>query len=566
MKSYKLIIIATSIFAGLLSCEKDKLIDEEEQNLETRLLVSSDTLVFKGSEKKKLILSTEPASETDFQILTSPEWIVVTPNSGTIKSNEIEISINSNFKDLDPGLYIDQLIIGSSIGNKTVILKGSVKEQFAYTITDSINYPFYKNKEHILIQNQGNIRINYTLSSASPSIQLSTESGEIAPGEESQILVSLKRDLLEEELYSNEIYVAINEIQDTIAVNIGGFEQGMYYFDERPIDAEYSKMTDQIVYITENSNLYIYNIKPNTTKSIELPFLPTCVSISPDGSKAVIGHDLNITYVDLITEEIIKTLPVSCKAADIVLGSNGWAYVFPENRLDYYKDLRISCLNLNVPDPDEKFHLGWPIGENQRAKLHPSGDFIFSSTTHLDPLSITKFDIKEGVAKELHSVSTDRVDSFVDNGGLWISEDGIHLFTPDRDIFKTSDNQDQSLEFTGTLNLKSYTTHDLPLIQGLDHSSYNSNIYVILTGPGSWEYHQDPNILVYDSNSMNFKNKIKLKQHYVRNYLDEFELSNARPLFIFSSSKSSEVYVITEGFYSSNSVYKWAIQTIYTNL
>lgn len=562
MRSSKLIIIITGIFTGLLSCEKDKLIEQEELNLETHLVVSSDTIVFVDTEKKKLVLSTEPASETDFEILATPDWVEVTPNSGTINNNEIQVSINSNFKNMNPGFYRDELIIGSSFGNKTVILEGSLNEHFAYTITDSIKFPFYRDTEHILIQNQGNLRINYTLSSASPTIELSTKSGEIAPGDENQILASLNRGLLEEEIHSNNIYVTINEVHDTITVNIGGFEDGMYYFDEKPIDAEYSKNTDRLVYITENSSLYIYNPLTNGTESIILPSIPTCISVSRDGSKAVIGHDSSISYVDLASKEIINTIEVSCKAADIVLGSNGWAYVFPENRLDYYKDLRISCLNLNVPDPDEKFHLGWPIGENQRAKLHPSGDFIFSSTTHLDPLSITKFDIKEGVAKELHSVSTDRVDSFVDNGGLWISEDGIHLFTPDRDIFKTSDNQDQSLEFTGTLNLKSYTTHDLPLIQGLDHSSYNSNIYVILTGPGSWEYHQDPNILVYDSNSMNFKNKIKLKQHYVRNYLDEFELSNARPLFIFSSSKSSEVYVVTEGFYSSNSEYKWAIQNI----
>src|SRR5690606_17009663 len=94
------------------------------------------------------------------------------------------------------------------------------------------------------------------------------------------------------------------------------------------IDAEYSKSKDILVYVSSKpSKIHIFQPAEGSstgTFSLDLDYTPTCVSVSPDGATAVVGHDGHITYVDLNHKAILRSYSVSCYAFDIVLGGNKW--------------------------------------------------------------------------------------------------------------------------------------------------------------------------------------------------------------------------------------------------
>ena len=53
------------------------------------------------------------------------------------------------------------------------------------------------------------------------------------------------------------------------------------------VDAEYAKATDLLVYVSSDSKLNIYHPDTQEISTVALSYSPTCVSISPDGTKAV---------------------------------------------------------------------------------------------------------------------------------------------------------------------------------------------------------------------------------------------------------------------------------------
>ena len=68
-----------------------------------------------------------------------------------------------------------------------------------------------------------------------------------------------------------------------------------------------------------------------------LPLPPQCVSVSPDGLFTAIGHNALISYVNLSSGTLEKTLVTSADVFDVVLAANGYVHAFP--RLDQWSEI-----------------------------------------------------------------------------------------------------------------------------------------------------------------------------------------------------------------------------------
>lgn len=102
------------------------------------------------------------------------------------------------------------------------------------------------------------------------------------------------------------------------------------------IDAEFSPTLNAIVMVSSHptAGLHIYDLATSSERSIALASAPTSLGIGPDGVHAVIGHAGAVSYLDLRTVGTSGAappmqLPISAPAGDMVLGGNGYAYVFP---------------------------------------------------------------------------------------------------------------------------------------------------------------------------------------------------------------------------------------------
>ncbi|WP_321515877.1 BACON domain-containing protein [Marinifilum fragile] len=557
MNPIKISVFALCLILITLSCEKEKII-EKEVLIEPQLILSADTLVFNNEETKELFLSTKPAAESEYQVVSSPDWVEVNPASGNIESNIKKISITSNFSGMEAGIFSDELIIMSTSGNDTVNLIGLLGEQLLYSIPDSIKFSTFSNSEKLIIKNEGNVSLSYNLSASDSYIELPSETGEVLVGEQKEIIVNVNKESLETGYFLPEIYVNINEVADTVAVKVEVFREQKQILTTDIIDAEYSKATDKLVYVTSNSSVNIYNASTQTTDIISLSYLPTCLSLSLDGTKAVVGHDGHISYVDLQTKEIINIHDVSCNALDIVLGENEWAYVFPKQ--DQWA--RIRCIDVNLTNSTETTHTGNSIYAGTKAKLHPNGKSIYGADNGLSPSDLEKYDIQNGTAVYLYD-SPYHGDYSI-SGDLWFSEDGNRIFTRGKNVFKTSETKEQDMLYNGAIQLESNSSYSYSGIIWLDHIEAKKNLYILSSGDDYWDDANKPYVYVYNSDNLTFKSKIELEKYLVSDNSGGGNFYSAEPYFVFSKSTGEEIYVITKAV-GSGLANEWAIQIINTD-
>lgn len=318
------------------------------------------------------------------------------------------------------------------------------------------------------------------------------------------------------------------------------------------VDAEYNKKKDILVYTTLNPNqLNIFHTALNKTETIPLDYMPMSVSISLDGNTAVVGFDGHISHVDLSKKTVLSTYNVSCESLDIVLGSNNWAYVFPKR--NQWSTIR--CINLS--NGKEVPHTGFTIHAGSKAKLHPSGKFIYVTNNFLSPSDIEKFDIQSGTAMRLYD--SPYHGDYPIEGDLWFSEDGKKVFLRGQTSLRLSEEASQDLIYGGTVGLDTInnTYHRNKQVMSLDHSQINNKLYLISSGA---LYENEPNVpyvWVYDATNLSYQKRLPIKKS--KEYVST-DTSYIEPHYVFVNSNGNRIFVITKEVEASE--FKWAIQTL----
>ncbi len=190
------------------------------------------------------------------------------------------------------------------------------------------------------------------------------------------------------------------------------------------VDAEYSRPLDRVVTVgTSPNRLYVADPVAGTEQSVVLSLAPTAVSVSPDGLHAAVGHNGYVSYVRLSPAPVTveRVIATTADVFDVVLAGNGFAYAFP--RIDQW--VEIHCLNVSTGV--ETLSSSWAIYERTKAKLHPGGAAIYGEGTTGSPLDLEKYDITAGTAKYLYD--SPYHGDYAMCGDLWISEDGLQIFT-----------------------------------------------------------------------------------------------------------------------------------------
>ena len=210
------------------------------------------------------------------------------------------------------------------------------------------------------------------------------------------------------------------------------------------IDSEYSDQLERIVMVSsEPSQLHIYDPITENDVTVDLPLPPNCVSVGPNGIYAAVGHDAFISYVNLQNATVEKMLDVSADVFDIVLAGNGYVYAMP--RRDQWENIRCIEIAKNI----ETLHSGNSVYAGTQMKLHPAGKAIYGADNGISPSDIEKYSIENGTAKYLYD--SPYHGDYSMGGDLWISEDGLRIFTKSGNAFKSSEVQDQDMKYNGSL-------------------------------------------------------------------------------------------------------------------
>jgi len=547
---YKKLFLSLLALAILSGCVKDP--GDEPTNESTfKLVLSADTLTFKDSEYKSIFLYVEPAKQVSYRVISHPDWITVSNEEGYISGNISEIRLYSDAENLMPGLYDGELEIMSTIGNKKVLIRLGVGNNYYTEVPDSLNFSISDDTKKLIIRNLGNVEASYTLSAENDYISLAKTSGNIQPNKTDSIQVTANRTGMTTGFYNSKIVVNLNNKVYNIPVSIEHLVENKIMLQTDVIDAEYNKVKDIMVWVSSYpSSINVYNTQTETTQSIALDFLPSCVSLSPDGRTAVVGHDGHLTFVNIETCTAIRTYSVSCNAADIVLSPNKWAYVFPT------QDYEVRCINLDLAYDNETTSQGYTIYHGTLARLHPSGKYIYGADNGLSPSDIEKYDIQSGTLSYMYD--SPYHGDYSMGGNLWFSEDGQRIFTRGRTVLKTSELEDQDMLYNGSITLDNWCR-----IMWLDHSAAKNNLYLISSGD-SYGDNNKPYIYIHNATNLTFKSKIALEKYIVEDNNGQRKYYEANPYFVFSNASGNMIYSLTKA-EDSGLDHEWAIQAFNIN-
>ena len=418
-------------------------------------------------------------------------------------------------------------------------------EEIQYELTNMVYILTDSENGNLHIQNTGAVSFDFSITTSTDAITLSTKEGYLLANDGIDISVAVSHTQILNDRDA-ALYVAIGNNIDTVHIMM----ERKQFLNKDIIDLEYSRAYNSLVYVTDDRVLNIYHIDTKTFDEIPLFYTPLCVSVSPNGTKAVVGHDAHVSYVDLLTKEVILTNDITCMANDIVLSDQEWAYITPKNvQWD-----RIHCLDLSTPNSTEVLSTGGSVYGNSKIKLHPSGDYLYV----IDGSSTLKFDVRAGSATCLLS-------STISTGGnLWLSEDGYRLFTVYGKVYKTSATPSIDMTYNGTISFIDASHYNSYSIAWIGHSLTSHALYIVYNTYGYDEPPHIPYVYVYNYDNLVYQNKITLEPYFMVDGSGVTTRIDAKPLYVFANDNDGEIHVVTKA-YGSALDSSWALQSIKTN-
>jgi len=297
---------------------------------------------------------------------------------------------------------------------------------------------------------------------------------------------------------------------------------------EHPVlDAEYSRALDRIIMVTEAPNrLYIHNPQDGTERAVALPTHPTAVSVSSDGTHAAVGHAGRVSYVRLTDATLLATHWVNVNVFDLALASNGFAYAMPFS--NQFTNMR--CLDLTTGLVT--VNTGGEIYPHARVKAHPGGGALYSAENDITPGDIEKFDIGRGTAELLYDSPYHGDHAMC--GDLWISEDGLRIFTRCGNVFRAAPDRGSDMTYNGSLAVEGGIRH-------LDQAASANKVALIPDGDGLDPPYTDTSVRVYGYPFLGFERRFEIPGLLVA---DTFHPMHGR--FVFISSDGRKLFVVAQ--------------------
>ncbi len=312
----------------------------------------------------------------------------------------------------------------------------------------------------------------------------------------------------------------------------------------RVIDAEYSRALDSVIVVDESPNtLRIISTATQQVQTVALNTAPECVSVSPDGHKAAVGHNGWISYVDLDTATLLNTLPISIDVLDVVLAGNGYVYGFP--RVDQWTLIHA----LDLSNGNEVTSTGDQIYAGTLAKLQPGGTAMYGADNGLSPDDIEKYSISGGTPSYMYQ--SPYWGDYPMGGNLWFSDDGARIFTRGASVFRTSTLQTQDMIYAGSFP-------NTGTIAAADDSTAAGFVAEINEDPNLWD--PDPSMPVTADVTVQLFERSFLnlsRTDTLPSFPGTQAASHGR--FVFWSSDGMHYYVLVQADPSANALNDWAL-------
>lgn len=429
---------------------------------------------------------------------------------------------------------------------------------------NSLTFDYLENTKSFLITNLGNTSFDWNWTEINPStfISANPNSGTLQPGSSIEVILTLDRSNM-----TTQTYNLITKVNNTAgqsytqAIQIKNYTEDKWFIGGNVIDAEYDRINDVLIIVSENPNqIRKFNLTNNTEESILLNNVPKCVSVGQGGNYATVGYNGSFSYINLISMTIENNFSVSTDIYDIVLASNNWVYI--TSNISYQK---IRCVNLSSGQETLSESNGIGVltpnyGNPPKVKLHPSGNYIYVATNQTIPLEMHKYDIINGTALYLYDSPYHGEYDFGKN--FWFSENGNMIYTTGKNAFSSSIIQTNDLIYQASF--EELTGDNIKVIDIMDINSNSNRICALLiNNPDTYVFLPSDKIRVYNTQLLNL-GEIEIPKRMKINSSGNIQFVSSYGYFGFFNSSGTTFYVLVK-YYINSSQYEWAIATININ-
>ena len=511
-----------------------------------RVVSTPSQLSFTSSRTTgQIVLSVIPQfNNLQWRVTYIPNWLSVSPASGFVDG--IPIIVTALTSTLLPQTLNDKIVITTTTGQVEIPVSLTITNSIAIQVTPSpLVFDYDENSKPVTIKNNSNQTVNWQLEPSASYFNIAPNSGTLNANQSSNLTLTLNRTTLDSKTYSEILSLKLAGVKiSDIPVSINNFKEEKWILSGAIIDAEYDRIGNNLVVIIGNK---LFKLKPETktADSVLLPLTGTCVSVGMNGQYAVVGHDGWISLVDLAAMRVDRTYPVSANALDVVLGPNNWAYVFP--KVDQWQNIR--CINLLTGT--EMLNTGRQIYAGTKAKLHPSGNYIYGTNNGVSPSDAEKYDIQNGQANFLYDSPYHGQYAF--SGDLWMSDDGSRMFTRGRNVFWLTTSQSSDMIYAGSVDGNNVG------VQTLDHISLKNRVYAVyfdfLTQAPQNE------IKIFTGDFLNYLGTKPLPGFLVKQG-GVYQFVPSEGIFGFFNSTGTKFFTCVRSKIVSGSPVQWAIATI----
>jgi hypothetical protein len=487
----------------------------------------------------------------NWKIIFDHNWMEVIPDQGIItggNSTTIKVKVNHSIMPLGTHQSHIQLVSNSIEEDPKLDVFVEVPPIAILSVMQQeIHFDYFQESKSFFLCNYGNAPTTWSMQINNDYINSDQLTGLLNRGDSVKITLTIDRTHLTSQTHLGNMTISgtySHEID--VALRIDHFIDNKWHVEGWVVGSEYDHIHDKLFLILKYPHeLRKLDILTQEIETLALTNVPHLIRISPDGNYAIIGHAYKLSYVCLNNMQIINTHELNFLYTTLVL-TNAWVYLLPNNNSGIN---RIQCLNLET---GEMIPSVGPLIANVNGLVkHPLEDFLISGGRLTTSPHFHKFDISEGIANHLYS--TEVLTGWDVGSGIWITEDGTHIITENRNIYNLTDNPLNDFLFTGIIpgntrirNILFSLSTSFMFVSDLKSNSNESNNFIKQFSRDNFDYIKDiplPKFIFHVGDGCGI-------------------VAESEPDNIFMNNDQTQLYAIVKSKVPGLALYDWAIARI----
>jgi hypothetical protein len=214
---------------------------------------------------------------------------------------------------------------------------------------------------------------------------------------------------------------------------------GSVALPQSPTHSAYSRGLDLFVFTT-TSPATLRSVDPATgvIRAVVLPLAPKALAISANGRRAAIAHNAAVSYVDLESSTLIRTVSSTTDHTEVFLADTGYAYLIGQTGGQWVYPA-VTVVDLNAGAIVQQVTPGGFNYGTQRGVFADRKGRALYVAEGISPSDISYFDISSSTRQVTVGGDSPYHGDYSIGGPLWLTSDQETVFTRYGTYFRTSD-------------------------------------------------------------------------------------------------------------------------------